>query len=139
MGDGAAIEFIEILYRLSRTITDDVRTHVAAVADLDVSEFMVLRAAARGAVSPSDLAQRLTTHPTATSRTITTLVKAGLLRRVGDQDDARRLAIELTDEGRHVTDLISQRIRPELQRRLDRVGAERVKAMAETLDALLQD
>ena len=56
-----------------------------------------------------------------------------------DQDDARRLAIELTDEGRHVTDLISQRIRPELQRRLDRVGAERVKAMVETLDALLQD
>ena len=42
MGDGAAIEFIEILYRLNRTITDDVRTHVAAVADLDVSEFMML-------------------------------------------------------------------------------------------------
>jgi DNA-binding MarR family transcriptional regulator len=140
MGDDlTAIEFIELLYRVNRTIVDDARAHVAAVADLDVSEFMVLRVAAQGDVSPRDLAQRLSTHPTATSRTITTLVKAGLLHRVSDPGDARRLVIKLTDEGRRITNLIGQRIRPELQRRFDRVGTDRVQGMLETLAALLPD
>lgn len=137
--DGAVLDFLEVLYRANRLIVDDVRRHIAGIADLDVSEFMVLRAASRCAVSPADLTRHLSTHPTSTSRTITHLVRGGLLQRSSDAGDARRVMVSLTDEGRRITDLIARRIRPELQRRFDTIGPERVTELLDMLHAFLRD
>ncbi|MCO5993954.1 MarR family winged helix-turn-helix transcriptional regulator [Actinoallomurus rhizosphaericola] len=137
--DGAVLDFLEVLYRVNRLIVDDARQHIAGIADLDVSEFMVLRAASRGAVSPAELTRRLSTHPTSTSRTITHLVRAGLLQRSSAVTDARRLVVSLTDEGRRITDLIARRIRPELQRRFDAIGQDRVTELLDTLHVFLGD
>jgi DNA-binding MarR family transcriptional regulator len=137
--DTSVLDFLEVLYRVNRLIVDDARQHIAEVADLDVSEFMVLRAAARGAVSPAALTRQLSTHPSATSRTVTRLVRAGLLQRSSTETDARRLTVSLTDEGCRISDLIARRIRPELQRRFDAIGPQCVTELLGTLHALLVD
>ncbi|WP_116202929.1 MarR family winged helix-turn-helix transcriptional regulator [Amycolatopsis circi] len=136
--DSAVLDFVEALYRVNRLIVDDARQHIAEIAELDVSEFMVLRAASRGAVSPTELTRQLSTHPSATSRTITRLVRAGLLQRSSATADARRLTVSLTDEGRRIVGLIARRIRPELQRRFDAVGPDRVAELLDTLHAFLR-
>ncbi|GAA1030386.1 MULTISPECIES: MarR family winged helix-turn-helix transcriptional regulator [Amycolatopsis] len=137
--DSAVLDFVEVLYRVNRLLVDDARQHIAGIAELDVSEFMVLRAASRGAVSPAELTRQLSTHPSATSRTITRLVRAGLLQRISTTADARRLTVSLTDEGRRIVGLIARRIRPELQRRFDAIGPDRVTELLDTLHAFLRD
>jgi hypothetical protein len=47
------------------------------------------------------------THPAATSRTLTQLVKSGLVQRRPDQGDSRRLMVALTDHGREVVATIA--------------------------------
>ncbi|OAP27058.1 hypothetical protein A4R44_01863 [Amycolatopsis sp. M39] len=93
---------------------------------------MVLRAASRGAVSPTELTRQLSTHPSATTRTSTRLVRSGTTA------DARRLTVSLTDEGRRIVGLIARRIRPELQRRFDAIGLDRVTELLDTLHAFLR-
>ncbi|GAB2530603.1 MarR family winged helix-turn-helix transcriptional regulator [Nocardia heshunensis] len=137
--DGPVLDFLEVLYRVNRLIVDDARQHIAEVSDLDVSEFMVLRAASQAAISPAELTQQLSTHPSATSRTITRLVRAGLLQRSSAASDARRLTVTPTDEGLRIAELIAGRIRPELRRRLDSIGPQRVTELLDTLHAFLGD
>jgi DNA-binding MarR family transcriptional regulator len=133
----SALDLVDALYRLNRMLAEHVRAHVAEVANLDVADFMVLQAAKRE-VSPSELAQRLSTHPAATSRTISSLVRAGLVRRMSDLDDGRRFLVSLTAEGRRVTDLIAARIEPDLQAQLDRLGSTRSAELLAALSALLE-
>lgn len=134
--DPGCVGFLEVMYRVNRALVDVVRSEVAEVADLDISEFMVLRAAWSGAVSPGDLSRSLSTAPAVTSRTVTSLVRAGLLHRSPDPEDARRVLVELTDEGRRVSDLIAEHIRPALQSRFDELGEERTRLVLDALHDL---
>jgi DNA-binding MarR family transcriptional regulator len=132
-----ALDLIDSLYRLTRLAVDDARTHIAEVADLDVGEFMLLRAIKTGTSSPGDLSRLLSSHPAATSRTLTRLTRAGLVARTVDPDDARRSKVALTGEGERVAALIADRIRPELQRRLDRLDPGEARQLVASLRHLL--
>jgi DNA-binding MarR family transcriptional regulator len=135
--DETTLRFVEALYRVNRLIVDDARAHVAEVGALDVSDFMALRAAAPGALTVGDLSRRLSTHPAATSRTISRLVRAGLIERRHDPADARRTVLGLTAEGTRVSALIAARIRPELRHRLGALGRQRTTALIDALTDLL--
>ncbi|BCJ33828.1 hypothetical protein Athai_13310 [Actinocatenispora thailandica] len=132
-----ALAVIELLYRLTRSLTEDVRSHVTEVADLDPGEFVLLRAIAGGTTSPGELSRAVSSHPAATSRILTRLSRAGLIQRRPDPDDSRRTEITLTAQGRTVTRRIAARIRPRLQQRLDRLGAGEAARFVDTLRLLL--
>ena len=118
-GEDEALEVIDLIYRLSRSLVNDIQGHVGAAAGLEMAEFALLRAVVGGTTSPSGLARDLRVHPAVISRTITRLVKAGLIERRLDPGDSRRVALALTDRGRATTDAIAARIRPSLRERLD--------------------
>ncbi len=53
-----------------------------------------------GQATLTELSREMHTHPAATSRTLTQLVKSGLIERRPDQGDSRHLTVALTDHGR---------------------------------------
>lgn len=133
-----ALAVIELTYRLVRSLVDDVRGHVAEVADLELGEFVLLRAIASGTTSPGALSRALSSHPAATSRTLSRLLRAGLVDRRPDPADSRRTDVTLTEKGREVTGQIAARIRPRLQRRLDQLGPGEAERLIATLGSLLE-
>jgi len=137
--DSALFDFLGVFDRVNRLIADDARQHTAGIAELGVTEFMMLHAVSLGAESPAELTRQLGIHPTATSRIITQLVRAGLLLRSKDAVDARRVVVNLTGKGRRVTDLIARRIRRDLQHKFDAIGPERVTELLDMLHAFLDD
>jgi len=137
--DTEALTVIELTYRLVRSLVEDVRAHVSEVADLELGEFVLLRAIASGTTSPGALSRELSSHPAATSRTLTRLRRAGLIARRPDPADSRRTEITLTDHGRAVTARIAAHIRPHLRRRLDRLPPGEASRLIETLGRLLTE
>ncbi|WP_020497370.1 MarR family winged helix-turn-helix transcriptional regulator [Sciscionella marina] len=132
-----ALALIDLLYRLNRSIVDDAREHVSAVANLEIGEFVLLRAITAGTTSPGELSRALSNHPAATSRTLTQLVRAGLIDRRPDRRDSRRTEVVLTEQGRTVTEQIAAHIRPRLQHRLDQLDPAEAARLIETLERLL--
>ncbi|WP_161976403.1 MarR family winged helix-turn-helix transcriptional regulator [Mycolicibacterium sp. CH28] len=134
--EAQALQLVDLIHRLSRSIADDAR-QVREVATLDLGDFIALRAIASGKLSPGDLARDLHSHPAATSRTITGLVKAGLVGRVTDPVDSRKIILLLTPNGAEAVERIGREIRPSLQRRLDNLpGADAADLLA-ALEAIL--
>ncbi|MCV7357626.1 MarR family winged helix-turn-helix transcriptional regulator [Mycolicibacterium fluoranthenivorans] len=134
--DAQALRLVDLLHRLSRSIADDAR-RVQEVATLDLGDFIALRAIASGKLSPGDLSRHLHSHPAATSRTITGLAKAGLVSRVTDPVDSRKIILTLTPTGAAAVERIAREIRPSLQRRLDTLpGADAANLLA-ALETLL--
>ncbi|GAS93771.1 uncharacterized protein RMCC_0737 [Mycolicibacterium canariasense] len=134
--DAQALHLVDLLHRLTRSIADDAR-RVQEVATLDLGDFIALRAIASGKLSPGDLSRDLHSHPSATSRTITGLAKAGLVTRVNDPVDSRKIILTLTPKGAAAVERIGREIRPSLQRRLDALpGADAANLLA-ALEALL--
>ncbi|GAA3584741.1 MarR family transcriptional regulator TamR [Amycolatopsis ultiminotia] len=118
MGDDEALDLLDLLYRLSRLVISDARRSTADAAGLEMPEFVLLRAIAAETTSPGDLARELDVHPAAISRTVTQLVKAGLLERLPSPADSRRFVLALTEQGRATTDAIAAKVRPALRARL---------------------
>ena len=135
----AALRLIEATYRLQRAIAEDVRAHVAEAADLELSDFMMLKAIADGIDSPSALAAELCWHRASTSRHITAMVRAGLLNRTTGDIDSRRTALSLTPAGRETVEKIKRRVRPQVAARLDRLDEKTAGLVLDALETLLQE
>ena len=135
--EGQALRLVDLTYRFARALAEETRQHVDEVADLEIGEFVLLRAIASGQATPTELSREMHAHPAATSRTLTQLVKSGLVERRPDQGDSRRLTVALTDHGREVVAAIAARIRPRLQRRLDQLPGGEASRLIGTLEQLL--
>lgn len=118
-GDHQALQLIDLLFRLTRSIVDDARGHAEDVAELAVGEFVLLRAIAGGETSPGGLARELHMHPAAISRTLTQLARTGLVERRPAPADSRRTELHLTPTGHDAVTAIAARVRPAVQHRLD--------------------
>jgi DNA-binding MarR family transcriptional regulator len=137
-GDTPAPELrlLDALFRLSKTVLSDARTHVVAAADLDLADFLVLRSIQFGVDTPGDLVRDLGLNPAVVSRAITKLANAGYVDRRIDPKDSRRSRIDLTEEGARTNAAIAARVRPGLAQRLDRLDPDRVRILLETLEML---
>ncbi|MDT5222748.1 MAG: hypothetical protein QOG19_155, partial [Mycobacterium sp.] len=124
------------LFRLNKSVLADVRTHVAAAADLDLADFLALRTIELGVDTPGGLVQDLGLNPAVVSRALTKLHRAGLIERRIDRDDSRRSRVTLTGDGARTTAAIAARIRPCLAQRLRRLHPERIQALLESLETL---
>lgn len=94
--------------------------------------------AARGAMSPSALAQQAHLERARTSRHISELVGKKLIRRVSSTEDRRRAEVDLTDEGRALYDeLFPQSVRFNKEV-LAALTTEEVQAFERALDKLTE-
>ncbi len=136
--DSQALALLDLLYRVTRSVADDVREHVDEVSGLDLNDFALLRAIAAGQRSPGVLSKDLGLHPAAMSRSITRLARAGLVRRDTDPIDSRRISLSLTSDGEKAASRVAHRVRPLLQARLDALPPGSVDDLLRSLTRLLR-
>jgi DNA-binding MarR family transcriptional regulator len=130
------LRLLDALFRLNKSVLADARTHVAAAADLDLADFLVLRTVELGVDTPGGLIRDLGLNPAVVSRALTKLTKAGLIERRIDSADSRRSRVDLTTKGTRTTAAIAARMRPGLARRLEHLDPDQVQALVEGLEAL---
>jgi DNA-binding MarR family transcriptional regulator len=133
------LRLFDALYRLNKSVLADARTHIAATADLDLADFVVLRTIELGIDTPGGLVRDLGLQPAVVSRALTKLAKAGLVNRRIDSNDSRRSRVELTEDGARTTAAIAARIRPGLAHRLQRLDAHQIQTLLDSFDALNAD
>lgn len=90
---------MEVL-RLARRIGEVRITEIVSETQFDVLTHLH----DGGSATPSDLARMESVTPPAINRTVNALEAAGLVRRVGDPDDGRRIIVQVTDEGHALID-----------------------------------
>jgi DNA-binding MarR family transcriptional regulator len=78
------------------------------MTDLEVISMIECGPGADGQITVGLIAERLAVDPSRASRIVADAVDKGIVRRVASQSDARRIGLELTDEGRSHADAIRQ-------------------------------
>jgi long-chain acyl-CoA synthetase len=73
-----------------------------AQVDLTLPQYRVLGILAEGSAAASGLAGRLAVRPSSVTAIIDGLVARGLVDRKHEEDDRRRIALRLTDEGERI-------------------------------------
>ena len=127
----------DAMHRLNRAMMARASSHWA---DLDVSmaqvkALFVLSEDAE--LTVSGLAERLGTKPSATSVLVDKLVHHGLVRRIEDESDRRRVQLSVTDEGTAIV----ERLRQGRSRLVDWVGAlqpDELRALTIGVNALIR-
>ncbi|HEU5037522.1 MAG TPA: MarR family transcriptional regulator [Nocardioides sp.] len=89
--------------------------------------------ASRGTLNLNALAEAMGIHPSNASRSCDRLVSAGLLRRTESSLDRRNLVLELTDDGRALTEVLIERRREAIEAVLDRVPESRRRALVNAM------
>jgi DNA-binding MarR family transcriptional regulator len=108
---GASASATEVSVNLLHTSTmllDEINRHRATVAALSPSASQVL-AVVDGAGEPlpgSEIARRLLVSTASMTSLVDTLERRGLVRRVPDADDRRRVLVAITPEGSRTIDAI---------------------------------
>lgn len=133
------LRLFDALFRLNKFVLADVRTHITTAAGLDLGDFLTLRSIELGVDTPGGLARDLGFNPAVVSRALTKLVKAGLIERRIDADDSRRSRLELTKEGLRTNAAIAARLRPGLAQRLERLNADQIQVLLDSLAILSAD
>jgi DNA-binding MarR family transcriptional regulator len=92
--------------------------------------------ASRGSQGVATLAEALSVTPPTASRLVERLVRKRLVRRRTDPHDRRQVRVGLTEQGRHLVDLVTERRRQELAGLLALIPFEMQVAMVDGLQQL---
>jgi len=84
----------------------------------------------------SDIAPRLGTEDTSLSRLIASLEQTGLIERVADKTDKRRIKILLTEKGRQKKEVSKTVVRNFNRLAKERIGKEKIETFLATLDEI---
>ncbi len=84
----------------------------------------------------SDIAPRLGTEGTSLSRFIASLEQTGLIERMADKTDKRRIKILLTEKGRQKKEVSKTVVRNFNRLAKDRIGKEKIETFLATLDEI---
>lgn len=136
--DDRAVEMrlLDALYRLNKSVLGAARTHVAAVAKLDLVDFLILRSIELGIDGPGELVRDLGLHASVVSRAVTKLARAGLLVRAVDPSDSRRSTLTLTPAAEVAVSDVEGRVGPMLRDRLGRLTSHQINTLLECFDIL---
>ena len=123
-----------VLGRLSRQL----RTTTAATdAGLTPTKISVLLSVdRRGLTRISEVAELEALNPTLLSRTISTLVDAGLLDRVSDAGDRRTAWVQVTDEGHRLTERMRRERTEVVNRGMSALPAAERRIVEQAIPAL---
>ncbi|HEY3942055.1 MAG TPA: MarR family transcriptional regulator [Acidimicrobiales bacterium] len=94
--------------------------------------------ASRGPQGVNALAEAVAVTPPTASRLVERLVRKGLVRRRADRHDRRQVRITLTEAGRHLVDLVTERRRQEIAALLTSIPAEVQRSMVAGLQGLAE-
>ena len=114
-----------------------------SLGDLDeevtLSQYrMLVVLASRGPQGVAAIAESLgVTSPTA-SRLCERLVRKGLVRRRTDRNDRRQVRVDLTESGRHLVDVVTERRRKEIAALLRSVPRDAQQSMVAGLQRLTE-
>jgi DNA-binding MarR family transcriptional regulator len=92
--------------------------------------------ASRGPQGVAALAEAVAVTPPTASRLVDRLVRKGLVRRRTDRQDRRQVRVALTEAGRRLVDLVTERRRHEIARLLTSIDPEVQRSMAIGLQQL---
>jgi DNA-binding MarR family transcriptional regulator len=92
--------------------------------------------ASRGPQGVAGLAEAVAVTPPTASRLVDRLVRKGLVRRRGDSRDRRQVRVGLTEAGRHLVDVVTERRRQEIAQLLTSIDPEAQHALAAGLQQL---
>ncbi|WP_440107352.1 MarR family winged helix-turn-helix transcriptional regulator [Streptosporangium sp. H16] len=107
--------------------------------DLTLPQLRVLFAVRRrNGCTVSELAETLGRRLAATSALVNRMVRAGLLYRVSDPDDHRRIRLKLTDEAEQMLTTTDQRSAERFAAVLGRMSAQGRAALAGALSELIE-
>jgi DNA-binding MarR family transcriptional regulator len=94
--------------------------------------------ASRGPQGVAALAEAVAVTPPTASRLVDRLVRKGLVRRRTGRKDRRQVRIGLTEAGRRLVDLVTERRRTEIAQLLTSIDPEVQRSMAAGLQQLAQ-
>ena len=94
--------------------------------------------ASRGPQGVAALAEAVAVTPPTASRLVDRLVRKDLVRRRADRHDRRQVRIGLTEAGRHLVDLVTERRRQEIAELLMSIDPEVQQSMAAGLQQLAE-
>lgn len=114
-----------------------------SLADLDeevtLSQYrMLVVLASRGPQGVASLADALAVTPPTASRLCERLVRKGLVRRRTDRNDRRQVRVALTEPGRSLVDVVTQRRRTEIASLLRSVPEDARRPMVAGLQFLAE-
>jgi DNA-binding MarR family transcriptional regulator len=116
-----------------------------SLADLDEAEEVTLAQyrslvvlASRGAQGIASLAEALNVTPPTASRLCDRLVRKGLVRRRTDRNDRRQVRVALTESGRRLVDVVTERRRHEIAELLEAVPEDARRSVVAGLQLLAE-
>ena len=136
--EAAAREVLDSLRRIVQALRESSRR---AEQELGISgaQLFVLDALAMApALSLNELAQRTRTHQSSVSTVVARLVKRGFIRRTRG-DDARRVTLTLSPEGRRLAIRAPDLAQNRLVRGIDKLAPAARRTLAASLSALAQE
>ncbi len=116
------------------------RTQIRCIAfekfQMSVEQFQVLRRIRRGSTSVSALAEASQTGLPAVSKAVESLVRRGLVARLSDPLDRRKVPLALTEEGQRVLQVIFDEAEAWLAIRFEKLDAREIESIMRGFAAL---
>jgi DNA-binding MarR family transcriptional regulator len=123
-----------VLGRLSRQLRTTAASTDAGLTPTKIS--VLLSVDRRGTTRISEVAELEALNPTLLSRTISTLVDAGLLDRVSDARDRRTAWVEVTDEGHRLAERMRRERTEVVNRGMSTLPAAERRILEQAIPAL---
>jgi DNA-binding MarR family transcriptional regulator len=123
-----------VLGRLSRQLRTTAASTDAGLTPTKIS--VLLSVDRRGRTRISEVAELEALNPTLLSRTISTLVDAGLLDRVSDAGDRRAAWVEVTDEGHRLAERMRRERTEVVNRGMSALPAAERRIVEQAIPAL---
>jgi DNA-binding MarR family transcriptional regulator len=123
-----------VLGRLSRQLRTTAASTDAGLTPTKIS--VLLSVDRRGMTRISEVAELEALNPTLLSRTISTLVDAGLLDRVSDAGDRRAAWVEVTDEGHRLAERMRRERTEVVNRGMSALPAAERRIVEQAIPAL---
>ena len=137
--DEAARQVLDSLRRIVQALRESSRRAEQELGVSGAQLFVLDTLALAPALSLNELAQRTRTHQSSVSTVVARLVKRGLIRRARAGDDARRLTLALSPDGRRLVARAPDVAQHRLLRAIDQLAPASRRVVAAALRALAQE
>lgn len=133
---GEVLEFMRVLWALDHGLQRRSKRMRTTLGVTGPQRLAIRVIGAWPRITAGQLAGTLHLHPSTLTGVLRRLVDAGLIARVRDPDDQRRMRLTLTAKGRRADSATEGTVEAAVQRVLARLPPSRVQAARELLQAL---
>ncbi len=136
---GGSLDFLRLLWAVDHQLQSVSKT-MARQQGVTGQQRLVLRVVGKQpGVSASDVAQVLHLHPSTMTGIVQRLMLGGFVERAKSKDDARKVALQLTDKGKKTNDAKGPTIEAPVKRALGRFTDAQLDTVRAVLTALAEE